>query len=409
MHKFAKDLESSFDALTSLLDTNRDFTNVRVAAQVENVFRMIGETMTQEKYDIERFVVSAEEVAKNDDTLDVTRSVQAARNIIVDHDHRLTYAKLKWSEWLSRKEAEKKVVTVIEEVEMWQEETWEIIRLLENTKTTTLQDSEGLYRRVKELQQTIDQQEFKLDEAKRSTKSEELTKRIDELIRRQREIRERAAHLEKKVETVYESFLQQEVVERIRAPQILTTLRDAQVDEGSRFEFAARIEGEPEPKISWLKDGIDVKSNIDYRQDFVNGVASLVIEETFIEDTATYTVRAENEGGVAESSAKLTVKSRSAVSSSLMEDEKPRFIKQLTNIQVTEGQTTTLDCVVTGRPEPEVVWYKEETTLQESERIHLKFTGDHCSSPFSRLFCRILASTQSKRGTFMERPPISVS
>lgn len=28
----------------------------------------------------------------------------------------------------------------------------------------------------------------------------------------------------------------------------------------------------------WLKDGIDVKSNIDYRQDFVNGVASLVIE-----------------------------------------------------------------------------------------------------------------------------------
>lgn len=38
-----------------------------------------------------------------------------------------------------------------------------------------------------------------------------------------------------------------------------------------------------------------------------------------------------------------------------MEDEKPRFIKQLTNIQVTEGQTTTLDCVVTGRPEPEVV------------------------------------------------------
>lgn len=36
-------------------------------------------------------------------------------------------------------EAEKKVVTVIEEVEMWQEETWEIIRLLENTKTTTLQ------------------------------------------------------------------------------------------------------------------------------------------------------------------------------------------------------------------------------------------------------------------------------
>ncbi|KAK5973290.1 hypothetical protein GCK32_013682, partial [Trichostrongylus colubriformis] len=173
----------------------------------------------------------------------------------------------------------------------------------------------------------------------------------------------------------------------IRAPQIITKLTDAQVDEGSRFEFVARIEGEPEPKITWLKDGIDVKSNIDYRQEFVNGVASLVIEETFIEDTATYTVRAENIGGVAESSARLTVKSlmktegtsaRSTISS-LMEEEKPRFIKTLTNVQIMEGETATLDCVVVGRPEPEVIWFKEERTVKEDERTHLMFTGDHVS------------------------------
>ncbi|PIO61756.1 immunoglobulin I-set domain protein, partial [Teladorsagia circumcincta] len=319
LHKFAKDLEASFDGITSLLDTNRDFTNERVAGQVENVFRMIEETMTQERHEVEKFVAQAESVARNDDTLDVTRSTQSARNILVDHDHRYVYLKHKWSEWQANKAEMKKKVTIIEEIEMWQEETWEIIRLLENTKVTTLQ-----------------------------------------------------------VETIYESFLEEEVVERIRAPQILTKLVDAQVDEGSRFEFVARIEGEPEPKITWLKDGIDVKSNIDYRQDFVNGVASLVIEETFIEDTATYTVRAENIGGVAESSATLTVKSRSAISS-LMEEEKPRFIKQLTNVQITEGETATLDCVVIGRPEPEVIWFKEEHTVKEDERIHLKFIGDHVS------------------------------
>ncbi|KAK6048084.1 immunoglobulin I-set domain protein [Cooperia oncophora] len=308
LHKFAKDLESSFDGITSLLDTNRDFANERVVAQVENVFRMIEETMLQEKHEVERFVASAEAVARNDDTLDVTRSTQAARNILVDHDHRYVYLKHKWAEWQANKAELKKKVTVIEEIEVWQEETWEIIRLLENTKVTTLQESEGLHRRVKELQQTIDQQTKKLEEARRTTKSEELTRRIDELLRRQREIKERVAQLEKKVETIYESFLEEEVVERIRAPQILTNSDARGVDEGSRFEFVARIEGEPEPKITWLKDGIDVKSNIDYRQDFVNGVASLVIEETFIEDTATYTVRAENIGGVAESSATLTVK-----------------------------------------------------------------------------------------------------
>ncbi|KAK6020538.1 hypothetical protein OSTOST_13806 [Ostertagia ostertagi] len=103
LHKFAKDLEASFDGITSLLDTNRDFTNERVAGQVENVFRMIEETMTQERHEVEKFVASAESVARNDDTLDVTRSTQSARNILVDHDHRYVYLKHKWSEWQANK------------------------------------------------------------------------------------------------------------------------------------------------------------------------------------------------------------------------------------------------------------------------------------------------------------------
>ncbi|KAL6742625.1 hypothetical protein Aduo_015757 [Ancylostoma duodenale] len=383
VHKFAKDLESSFDALTSLLDTNRDFTNERVAGQVANVFHMIEETMRQEKHDVERFINAAEAVAKGDETLDVSRSVQEAKNLIIDHDHRFTYVKYKWDEWQRNKAELRKKVTTIEEIEMWQEDTWEIIKLLENTTVKTKQESEGLHRRVKELGQTIDQQTSKLEEARKYRENEEYNRRVDEVMRKQEEIKDRYKKLEKKVETIYESFAQQEVEEKIRAPQILTSLKDAQVDEGSRFEFVARIEGEPEPKISWLKDGIDVKNNIDYRQDYINGVASLVIEETFIEDTATYTVRATNAGGVAESSAKLTVKSRSAVSS-LLEEEKPRFMKQLTNVQVTEGQTAHLDCVVIGRPEPEVVWFKEEKTVKEDERTHLEFTGDHCSLTIER-------------------------
>ena len=49
VHRFARDLESSFDALQTLLDTNRDFTNERVAAQMDNVFDMIKTTLAQEK------------------------------------------------------------------------------------------------------------------------------------------------------------------------------------------------------------------------------------------------------------------------------------------------------------------------------------------------------------------------
>ncbi|KJH43009.1 hypothetical protein DICVIV_10998 [Dictyocaulus viviparus] len=250
VYKFAKDLESSFDALTSLLDGNRDFANERLVGQVDGVFHMIDETIEKEKHDVERFVMAAEAVTNIDKKLNVERAVQAARNFIVDHDHRLTYAKHMWAEWRRKKAEMKKIETIIEEIQMWQEDAWEIIRLLENTKTTSLQDSEGLYRRVKEFQQTVGQQTVKLDETKKYEMSENILKKVDNLMRKQQEIKERVTELEKKVETIYETFMEQEVTKHIRAPQILTSLKDSQIDEGNRFEFVARIEGEPEPKIS---------------------------------------------------------------------------------------------------------------------------------------------------------------
>uniref|UniRef100_A0A914YQH0 Ig-like domain-containing protein n=1 Tax=Panagrolaimus superbus TaxID=310955 RepID=A0A914YQH0_9BILA len=162
-----------------------------------------------------------------------------------------------------------------------------------------------------------------------------------------------------------------------KAPRLVTELRDAQIDEGSRFQFAARIEAEPEPKITWTKDGLDVKTNVDYRQSFLNGTATLTIEETFIEDSATYKIRVDNPLGSAESSARLTVKSKSQLGGP--EAQKPHFVKQLQNVTVSEGETAKLDCVVVAQPEPKIVWYKEEETLQESQRIKLDFQGDHCS------------------------------
>ena len=162
-----------------------------------------------------------------------------------------------------------------------------------------------------------------------------------------------------------------------KAPRLVTELRDAQIDEGSRFQFAARIESEAEPKITWTKDEMDVKTNVDYRQSFLNGVATLTIEETFIEDSATYKIRVENPHGTAESSARLTVKSKSQLGTP--DVQKPRFVKQLQNVNVVEGETARIDCVVMAQPEPKVTWFKEEETIQESERIKLGFQGDHCS------------------------------
>lgn len=45
---------------------------------------------------------------------------------------------------------------------------------------------------------------------------------------------------------------------------------------------------------------------------------------------------------------------RSEMGSQLEEQNKPRFIRQLRNITVTEGENAMLDCVLVGYPEPKV-------------------------------------------------------
>ncbi|CAI4225106.1 unnamed protein product [Auanema sp. JU1783] len=654
VHKFAKDLESSFDALTSLLDTNRDFTNEKVAGQMTNVFQMIQETLGQEKTQGEKFVVAAEQTGRNDEQLTVQRASESVRNIITDHEHRFTYVTSKWLEWQQAKSELKRLEKIVEEVEMWQEDAIEVIKVLQQPAgSVSTQEAEAYATRFEKIRQSVDVQNQKIHEAMRYTHNEQFVKRVsevserqqqiegmlfeikkmevqqlvriieevemwqddavevlrkhhqthqnqrqalevrlkevkqsapaqmhslqrvrnqntDEMINRrldvmterqkqiqgmiedielielqelrktieevemwqedaleiirsasqqtvqnreivkekldrvvvqlpqqaekvsylkrhtdkaevaekiykvarnhdqikltvddarkaidkkfvkiveeiemwqeevieiirtllnttvqsrrenemiqerlneikrklpdnvdkineikttttteeagrvqralqkQEEITKAIDQLERKIQTVDEDFLQQEARLRVKAPEIITNLIDSQVDEGSRYEFTARISGEPEPTISWLKDGIDVKNTMDYRQDYVNGIATLTIEETFIEDTATYTVRASNAGGTVESNGRLIVKSRSALDS-IFEEEKPHVVKQLRNTVINEGETAHMDCVIVGHPEPEVVWYKEEKTLTENERTRLDFAGDHCS------------------------------
>ena len=61
------------------------------------------------------------------------------------------------------------------------------------------------------------------------------------------------------------------------------------------------------PTISWLKDGISIENNPDYRTDLIDGVCSLTIEETFVDDSAKFTCQASNLAGFAQTSATLKV------------------------------------------------------------------------------------------------------
>ena len=54
----------------------------------------------------------------------------------------------------------------------------------------------------------------------------------------------------------------------------------------------------------------------------------------------------------------------------------PLFTMPLENQKVTEGQPMQLDARVSGIPEPEVAWVKDDRPLRTGERIHAEKMGD---------------------------------
>ena len=76
-----------------------------------------------------------------------------------------------------------------------------------------------------------------------------------------------------------------------------------------RVIFECQLESELEFEVKWFKDSLPLNSpDYETRQD--KHAVSLMIEETFSEDTARYTVRITSAVGEAESSAYLHVKGK---------------------------------------------------------------------------------------------------
>lgn len=96
------------------------------------------------------------------------------------------------------------------------------------------------------------------------------------------------------------------------APQFIVLLNDTTIEEGQRLSLECRLLGRPVPEVVWYKDGISILNNPDYRTSFdeETGSCTLMIEETFAEDSAKFTCKVFNILGMAETSATLTVKGK---------------------------------------------------------------------------------------------------
>jgi hypothetical protein len=92
------------------------------------------------------------------------------------------------------------------------------------------------------------------------------------------------------------------------APTFTTGLKNLTIGDGERLTFQCQVAGDPEPQVSWYKDGKKLESNDFVDLKYKYGLATLKIEEVYPEDAGEYKCIAKNYVNQSESIATLKVK-----------------------------------------------------------------------------------------------------
>ncbi|KAF0303153.1 Titin [Amphibalanus amphitrite] len=168
-------------------------------------------------------------------------------------------------------------------------------------------------------------------------------------------------------------------------PQFCSPLSNVMARTGQKLRLECEVTGLPHPELSWLHNGRPVQEGRDTRVTFDGRRATLTIPEAFPKDAGTYVIVAKNEAGEASCQCHVSVKGRLPTETSDSEfasdaePVKPCVEVQLRDLTVERGQRAQLDCVITGQPEPEVIWYHGELPVKESRDYQLLFHGDRCT------------------------------
>ena len=133
------------------------------------------------------------------------------------------------------------------------------------------------------------------------------------------------------------------------------------VEEKSDAVLKVVVKGDPKPLLKWFKNEKEITMDSHFKIDGSDDAHSLRILNTVVDDSGVYKVTAENSAGVTVSTANLQVTNA------------PFFIGALpTNATAIENKPYQLQVQAKGVPTPEVVFYKDDNKIAESEKIMIQ-------------------------------------
>ena len=136
--------------------------------------------------------------------------------------------------------------------------------------------------------------------------------------------------------------------------------------ENEELSLQVTVHGKPAPKLTWLKDNVEIKTNERMKISKDKDISTLLIKKVESSDSGQYKCIACNDAGKETSEALVLVNTR------------PQVLKKLKDTVISVGKALLMETEFKGAPEPEVKWFKDDEaiaddkTRKEDNRHHLQ-------------------------------------
>ncbi|XP_012945453.2 muscle M-line assembly protein unc-89 [Aplysia californica] len=209
-----------------------------------------------------------------------------------------------------------------------------------------------------------------------------------------------------------------------RLPRFEVAPENASVAEFEAVKLVCAVQGDPEPTVTWEKDGRRVRSSRMVRLYESRGSYYLEIPDSEAQDSGEYVCTATNSHGTVthavkvcvgdietvepakeEETEKLAIQTESEVSSTKITEEKtfletsssvdveesqvtqlsaevteveskPMVVDKLEDVKVEAGSSIKISTTIEGTPKPEVTWSRVEQTIQASDHYSMTSEND---------------------------------